>query len=293
MRANRITSIAMASEEYSPRGLRFFILVAYGKSSSVLLILLLVINSSRPLTPMWRKRLSTVREANAFLALDNDTTYRKFPWVSPIHCVPKKGGFTVVQNEENELIPTRLVTEWRVTFKFPLTLVIKKRPHLLVPTERLPTVACLSAYAIARAVFKVYVGHLSRQGIVHRTFTLSISSLQKDAKAEIAPMGSPPHEFDFKVLDTKGAELAAAISVPTRKPVCRNVLDPKEINETFHSRDVKVWIAADLKAFVFSVLTIRSLSTLNNPLLSFGIRDPKNLIDNVLSLDTSYKTALG
>nr|GEU73116.1 reverse transcriptase domain-containing protein [Tanacetum cinerariifolium] len=26
------------------------------------------------------------------------------PWVSPAHCVPKKGGFTVVENEENELI---------------------------------------------------------------------------------------------------------------------------------------------------------------------------------------------
>nr|GFA43386.1 DNA-directed DNA polymerase [Tanacetum cinerariifolium] len=36
------------------------------------------------------------------------------PWVSPVHCVPKKGGFTVVENEENELIPTRLVTEWRL-----------------------------------------------------------------------------------------------------------------------------------------------------------------------------------
>nr|GEX94335.1 reverse transcriptase domain-containing protein [Tanacetum cinerariifolium] len=33
------------------------------------------------------------------------------PWVSPIHCVPKKGGMTVVANENNELIPTRLVTE--------------------------------------------------------------------------------------------------------------------------------------------------------------------------------------
>ncbi|GJW09324.1 reverse transcriptase domain-containing protein [Tanacetum coccineum] len=30
------------------------------------------------------------------------------PWVSPVHCVPKKGGITVVANEENELIPTRL-----------------------------------------------------------------------------------------------------------------------------------------------------------------------------------------
>nr|GFB00350.1 hypothetical protein [Tanacetum cinerariifolium] len=35
------------------------------------------------------------------------------PWVSPVHCVPKKGGFTVVKNEENELIPTRLVIGWR------------------------------------------------------------------------------------------------------------------------------------------------------------------------------------
>nr|GFD03315.1 reverse transcriptase domain-containing protein [Tanacetum cinerariifolium] len=32
------------------------------------------------------------------------------PWVSPIHCVPKKGGFTIVKNEENRLIPTCLVT---------------------------------------------------------------------------------------------------------------------------------------------------------------------------------------
>nr|GEU95571.1 reverse transcriptase domain-containing protein [Tanacetum cinerariifolium] len=32
------------------------------------------------------------------------------PWVSPVHCVPKKGGFTVVKNEDNELILTHLVT---------------------------------------------------------------------------------------------------------------------------------------------------------------------------------------
>nr|GEW50479.1 reverse transcriptase domain-containing protein [Tanacetum cinerariifolium] len=35
------------------------------------------------------------------------------PWVSLVHCVSKKGGFTVVENEENELILTRLVTGWR------------------------------------------------------------------------------------------------------------------------------------------------------------------------------------
>ncbi|GJW94292.1 reverse transcriptase domain-containing protein, partial [Tanacetum coccineum] len=30
-------------------------------------------------------------------------------WVSPFHCVPKKGGMTVVENEDNELIPTSLL----------------------------------------------------------------------------------------------------------------------------------------------------------------------------------------
>ncbi|GJW64483.1 reverse transcriptase domain-containing protein, partial [Tanacetum coccineum] len=40
------------------------------------------------------------------------------PWVSPVHCVPKKGGFTVVENEQNELIPTRLVTGWRVCIDY-------------------------------------------------------------------------------------------------------------------------------------------------------------------------------
>nr|GEV71586.1 DNA-directed DNA polymerase [Tanacetum cinerariifolium] len=33
------------------------------------------------------------------------------PWVSPVHCVPKKSGFTMVENEENELIPTRLLPD--------------------------------------------------------------------------------------------------------------------------------------------------------------------------------------
>ncbi|GJY70891.1 hypothetical protein Tco_0474594 [Tanacetum coccineum] len=34
------------------------------------------------------------------------------PWVSPIHCVAKKGGITVVTNENDELDPTRTVTGW-------------------------------------------------------------------------------------------------------------------------------------------------------------------------------------
>ena len=36
------------------------------------------------------------------------------PWVSPVHVVSKKGGFTMIRNEKNELIPTRIVTRWKV-----------------------------------------------------------------------------------------------------------------------------------------------------------------------------------
>ncbi|GKD72154.1 reverse transcriptase domain-containing protein [Tanacetum coccineum] len=40
------------------------------------------------------------------------------PWVSPVHCVPKKGGFTIVEKDENKLIPTRLVTGWRICIDY-------------------------------------------------------------------------------------------------------------------------------------------------------------------------------
>nr|GEY84461.1 reverse transcriptase domain-containing protein [Tanacetum cinerariifolium] len=40
------------------------------------------------------------------------------PWVSPVHCVPKKGGMTMITNDENKLVPTRLVTRWRVCIDY-------------------------------------------------------------------------------------------------------------------------------------------------------------------------------
>ncbi|GJT16600.1 reverse transcriptase domain-containing protein, partial [Tanacetum coccineum] len=40
------------------------------------------------------------------------------PWVSPVHCEPKNGGMIVVENEDNELIPTMLVTGWRVCINY-------------------------------------------------------------------------------------------------------------------------------------------------------------------------------
>nr|GEV88815.1 reverse transcriptase domain-containing protein [Tanacetum cinerariifolium] len=54
-------------------------------------------------------------------------------WVSPIHCVPKKGGITVVENENNELIPTRLVTGWHVCIDYQKLNDATRKDHFSLP----------------------------------------------------------------------------------------------------------------------------------------------------------------
>ncbi|GJT30521.1 reverse transcriptase domain-containing protein [Tanacetum coccineum] len=45
---------------------------------------------------------------------DYEPTVQHQRRVSPVHCVPKKGGMTVIENDENDLIPTQLVPGWRI-----------------------------------------------------------------------------------------------------------------------------------------------------------------------------------
>jgi hypothetical protein len=39
-------------------------------------------------------------------------------WVSLVHIIPKKSGITMVKNEDDELVPTRITTGWRVCFDY-------------------------------------------------------------------------------------------------------------------------------------------------------------------------------
>ncbi|GJU76650.1 reverse transcriptase domain-containing protein [Tanacetum coccineum] len=53
------------------------------------------------------------------------------PWVSLVHCIPKKG--TVVTNEDNDLILTRLVTGWRVCIDYRKLNDATRKDHFPLP----------------------------------------------------------------------------------------------------------------------------------------------------------------
>nr|GEY74951.1 hypothetical protein [Tanacetum cinerariifolium] len=124
------------------------------------------------------------------------------PQVSPVYCVPKKGGFTVVENEENELIPTRLVTArneyycfldgFSGYFQILIDPKIKKKLHSRALTEFLPTVACLLGYAMHRARSKAEKSHfIVNEGMVpgHK---ISKNGIEVD-KAKVDVIAKLPH----------------------------------------------------------------------------------------------------
>nr|GEU50999.1 reverse transcriptase domain-containing protein [Tanacetum cinerariifolium] len=220
------------------------------------------------------------------------------PWVSPIHCVPKKGGFTVVENEENELILTRLVTGWRMLerlagneyycflegfsgyFQIPIdphdqekttftcpygTFAYRRMPFGLCNAPEAPILIALNwdlpfelmcdagdfaigvvlgqrhekhfkpiHYAIVYAFEKFRSYLIMNKSIVHTNHSaLKYLFAKKDAKASLLRWVLLLQEFDFKVLETKGAENLAADHLSRLENPYENVLDPKWINETF------------------------------------------------------------
>src|SRR3954464_5218605 len=54
-------------------------------------------------------------------------------WVSPVHCVPKKGGITVVPNDKNELIPQRIVTGYRMVIDYRQLNKATRKDHYPLP----------------------------------------------------------------------------------------------------------------------------------------------------------------
>nr|GEW47202.1 reverse transcriptase domain-containing protein [Tanacetum cinerariifolium] len=148
------------------------------------------------------------------------------PWVSPVHYVPKKDGFTVVENEENELILTRLVTGWRVCIDYHKLNEATPKDHFPLPfmDQMLKRLASNQYYCFLDGFFSiVYTDHSA----------IKYLFAKKYSKARLLHWVLLLQEFAFAVNDTKGAKNLVADHLSRLENPHQNVLDPKEINESF------------------------------------------------------------
>ena len=109
-----------------------------GISPSIVQHRIHLIDDAKPTRDTQRRLNPIMKEAvrgEILKCLDNGIIYpiSDSQWVSPIHVVPKKSGITVIQNEANELIPTRTQTGWRVCIDYRKLNAVTRKDHFPLP----------------------------------------------------------------------------------------------------------------------------------------------------------------
>ena len=94
--------------------------------------------NAKPSREMQRRLNPNMKEVvrnEVIKLLDNGIIYpiSDSKWVSPTQVVPKKSGVTVVKNENNELIPTRTVTGWRMCIDYRKLNSMTRKDHFPLP----------------------------------------------------------------------------------------------------------------------------------------------------------------
>ncbi|GJR05753.1 hypothetical protein Tco_0528737 [Tanacetum coccineum] len=169
-----------------------------------------------------KKEIIKLLEAGIIYAIKDS------PWVSPVHCMPKKGGMTVVTNEDNELVPTRTVTGWRVCIDYCKLNEATRKDHFPLPfmdqmLERL-----------ARNKLFCFLNGFSGY------FQIPIEPADQEKTTFTCPYGTYAYrQFDIQIKNKKGAEnVIADHLLRLEKPNLKELKD-EEINDEF-PYDIKI-----------------------------------------------------
>ena len=98
-------------------------------------------------------------------------------WVSPVHCVPKKGGITVVPNDKDELIPQRIVTGYRMVIDFRKLNKATRKYHYPLPCidQMLERLSKHTHFLLSRWLFWFLSKYICQKRIRERPLLLALS----------------------------------------------------------------------------------------------------------------------